>query len=113
YTDADILNSSDDLLNRPPWRASVAALWTPRPAVTLRAVLLYVGNVKDSSVPTAQRTLDSWVRVDLAAFWRVLDDLTLYVQVDNLFDNEYREAIGFPSQGVRPRAGISWRLPVP
>ncbi len=113
YTDVDILNSSDDLLNRPPWRASVAALWTPRPAFTLRAVLLYVGNTKDSSVPTAQRTLDSWVRVDLAAFWRVLEDLTLYVQVDNLFDNDYQEAIGFPSQGIRPRAGITWRLPVP
>jgi vitamin B12 transporter len=113
YTDADVLHSSDDLLNRPSWRASVAALWTPRQDVTLRAVLLYVGNVKDSSVPTGQRTLESWVRVDLAAFWRVLPDLTFYVQIDNLFDNDYREAIGFPSQGIRPRAGITWRLPGP
>ena len=113
YNDLDILNSSDDLLNRPRWRASVAALWTPRPDVTLRTTMLYVGTVKDSSVPTAQHTLDAWVRVDLAAFWRVLEDLTLYVQVDNLFDNEYQEAIGFPSQGIRPRVGITWRLPVP
>lgn len=112
YNDLDILNSSDDLLNRPRWRASVAALWTPRPDVTLRTTMLYVGTVKDSSVPTAQHTLDAWVRVDLAAFWRVLEDLTLYVQVDNLFDNEYQEAIGFPSQGIRPRVGITWRLPV-
>ena len=75
--------------------------------------MLYVGTVKDSLVPTPQRTLDAWVRVDLVAFWRVLEDLTLYVQIDNLFDNDYQEAIGFPSQRIRPRAGITWRLPVP
>lgn len=113
YTDAEILGSPADLLNRPRWRAAVTAVWTPLAPLTLRASLLYVGEVEATSNPTGQQTLDDWVRVDLAAFWRVLDDVTLYVQVDNLLDANYEEAVGFPSQGIRPRAGVTWRLPVP
>jgi outer membrane cobalamin receptor len=110
WTDADILGSPAELLNRPRWRASVAALWTPFPPLMLRASLLYVGEVEATSNPTGQRTLGDWARVDVAAFWRVLEDLTLYLQVENLFDADYQEAVGFPSQGIRPRAGVTWRL---
>jgi len=110
YTKTNIVNSSENLLNRPRWRGGWTASWTPVESVVVRVAALAVGKVKDSSIPTGNRTLDPWVRVDLSASWRPREHLTLYLEVDNLFDADYQEALGFGAPGVRPRVGAQWRL---
>ncbi len=110
FTDTDIRNTSDDLLNRPRWQGSVTLVWRPIEDVTIRAAALIVGAVKDSSVPTGNVTLDPWGRVDLSASWRVRKHINLYFKIDNLFDANYEEAVGFRAPGIRPRAGVRARF---
>jgi outer membrane cobalamin receptor len=110
FTDTDIRNTSDDLLNRPRWQGALTLIWTPVKDVTIRAAALIVGSVKDSSVPTGDVTLDPWGRVDLSASWRVREHLSLYLEIDNLFDSNYEEVIGLRAPGIRPRAGVRARF---
>jgi vitamin B12 transporter len=55
-------------------------------------------------------TLDPWGRVDLSAAWRVRKHVSLYFEIDNLFDSNYEEVIGFRAPGIRPRAGVRARF---
>jgi len=110
FTDTDIRDTGDDLLNRPRWQGALTLVWTPVKSVTIRTAALIVGSVKDSSVPTGRVTLDPWGRVDLSAAWRVRKHVSLYLEVDNLFDANYAEAVGFRAPGIRPRAGIRTRF---
>ena len=110
FTDTDILDTADDLLNRPRWQGALTFTWTPVASVTIRASALIVGSVKDSSEPTGKVTLDPWGRVDLSASWRVREHWSLYLEIDNLFDSNYQEVIGFRAPGIRPRAGVRARF---
>ena len=110
FTDTDIRDTRDDLLNRPRWQGALTLIWNPVKDVTIRAAALIVGSVKDSSVPTGDVTLDPWGRVDLSASWRVHKHLRLYLEIDNLFDSNYAEAVGFRAPGIRPRAGFTARF---
>jgi outer membrane receptor protein involved in Fe transport len=110
HTATDIKGSSAHLLNRPRWQGSLSLVWNPLAAVTVRSTALFVGSVKDSSIPTGPDTLDSWTRVDLSAVWRLNENITVFLEIDNLLDSDYEEAIGFPAPGIRPRAGVQWRL---
>ncbi len=78
--------------------------------MTVRAAALIVGAVKDWSVPTGDVTLDPWGRVDLSASWRFRKRVELYLEIDNLFDANYEEVIGFRAPGIRPRAGVRARF---
>jgi outer membrane cobalamin receptor len=110
FTDTDIRRTRDDLLNRPRWRGALTLAWAPVKSVTIRASALIVGSVKDSSEPTGDVTLDPWGRVDLSASWRVREHLSLYLEIDNLFDSNYEEVIGLRAPGIRPRAGVRARF---
>jgi outer membrane cobalamin receptor len=110
HTATDIKGSSAHLLNRPRWQGSLSLVWNPLAAVTVRSTALFVGSVKDSSIPTGPDTLDPWTRVDLSAVWRLSEHITVFLEIDNLLDSDYEEAIGFPAPGIRPRAGVQWRL---
>jgi outer membrane cobalamin receptor len=110
FTDTDIRRTRDDLLNRPRWRGALTLAWAPVESVTIRASALIVGSVKDSSEPTGDVTLDPWGRVDLSASWRVREHLSLYLEIDNLFDSNYEEVIGLRAPGIRPRAGVRARF---
>ncbi len=110
FTDTDIRDTHDDLLNRPRWQGALTLAWTPIKSVTIRASALIVGSVKDSSEPTDRVTLDPWGRVDLSAVWRVRKHVSLYLEIDNLFDANYEEVVGFRAPGIRPRAGVRARF---
>ena len=69
-----------------------------------------VGRVFDSSIPTGDRFLPGWRRVDLAARYQVRSGLALTAAIDNLLDAKYEEAVGVPSPGIRLRAGIEARF---
>jgi outer membrane receptor protein involved in Fe transport len=48
--------------------------------------------------------------VDFSASWRVRKHVSLYLEVDNLFDSNYAEVIGFRAPGIRPRVGVTARF---
>jgi outer membrane cobalamin receptor len=103
FTETDITGTDEELRNRPRWRGGLHTRWRPATNVLLYLGVLYVGEVLDSSIPTGDRTLGDYVRVDVAATWTPHPNWRLSLTVDNLFDADYEEAVGFPAPGITPR----------
>lgn len=110
YLDLDVEESDQPLRQRPDWRGSLSALWSPRESWLLRTSWSFVGESFDSSVPTGGVLLPAYRRLDVALTWRPLQDLDLLLSADNVLDEEYEEAIGFPAPGRRGRLGFRYRF---
>lgn len=105
FVQTDIAGTEEQLRNRPKWRGGATLGWRPRDDVDLSARALYVGRVLDSSIPTGDLFLDPFWRVDLTAQWLLTLRWSLYAGIENLLDEPYEEAIGFPVRGIRPLLG--------
>ncbi|MBI4244129.1 MAG: TonB-dependent receptor [Planctomycetes bacterium] len=71
--------------------------------------LTYSGSRRDSTflaTRPSRETVDDFVKTDLAITHKVNKTLTLYSRVDNVFDVEYQDVLGFPSVGVTYLFGI-------
>lgn len=54
----------------------------------------------------SRETVDEFIKTDFAAGYRLYDTTRIYARIDNLFDVEYEDVIGYPSQGVTYLIGI-------
>lgn len=106
WTDTDIKDTNEELRNRPELRAALVARWRPTTKLDLLLKTLYVGESLDSSIPTGDRNLDEYVRVDLAATWAATRHIKVFVAVDNVLDAQYEEFVGFAAPGIAPRGGV-------
>ena len=106
YVRTDIAGTAEELRSRPRWRGGMTVRWRPKPPVRLHADVLTVGRVHDSSIPTGDRALDAYTRVNLAATWRANATWELFVAIDNLLNARYEEAVGFTVRGITPRFGV-------
>jgi outer membrane cobalamin receptor len=113
--DVEALDGDRNLAQRPERLAGVNAEWRfPRARGELHFGWLYVGERFDSSIPTGERSLASYDRLDAAWSWQ-RGNLGFGVAVDNLLDAEFEQTIGFPHSGralrfsvrVAPRRVIS------
>ncbi|MDX1482546.1 MAG: TonB-dependent receptor [Woeseiaceae bacterium] len=110
WLDLHLRNSDANLAQRPEWRGGVAVSWLPADEWQLEASLLQTGRSFDSSVPTGDTTLDSYTRVDVVVTYHRSDRLHATLGVDNVFDEDYYEAVGFPAPGARARLGLRYRF---
>jgi outer membrane receptor protein involved in Fe transport len=110
YVKTDIQGTNEELRNRPQWRGGFTVQWRPLSGLNGHVQTLVVGDVRDSSIPTGDRTLEAYTRVDLATTWTITPTWQLFVAVDNLFDAEYEEFVGFPAPGITPRGGVRARF---
>ncbi len=108
HLDLELRNSDAPLKQRPDWRGGIALQWTPSDSWLIAASWLSIGDTLDSSIPTGTVTLDSYNRVDVTATYRQSESLNLLVSVDNLLDENYEQAVGFPSPGARVRVGLRY-----
>ncbi|MDY6837602.1 MAG: TonB-dependent receptor [Thermodesulfobacteriota bacterium] len=106
YTETDVKDTDEELRNRPEWRGGVNVRWKARNDLVFNLDGLYVGEVLDSSIPTGDRTLDEYTRLDVSAVWSMTQKCELAVAIDNLFDADYEEAVGFPAPGIQARASV-------
>lgn len=106
YVDSDIRDSNEELRNRPEWRAGVALDWRYSESLGVKLDVNYTGSVHDSSIPTGDRDRDAYTRADLAFDWRPAEQWSVFLVIDNLFDADYEDAIGFPAPGINARAGL-------
>jgi outer membrane cobalamin receptor len=106
-TDIDLGENAAELLYRPEEYGGVQATWRWQDRWSAHAQLQYVGERAGSSVPTGDRTLGSYQRVDLAVSHAFSDQLTLFGALDNLLGKDYQEALGFPDAGIQVRFGAS------
>lgn len=110
YLESDIKDTDEALRNRPQWRGGFSLRWRPLPALDVNLNTLVVGKTLDSSIPTGDVTLDAYARVDVAANWTLNTIWRVFLTVDNLFDADYEEFVGFPAPGINPRLGVQARF---
>jgi outer membrane cobalamin receptor len=106
YADSDIKGTDEPLRNRPEWWGELTLIYNPSASVTFSLDAVFTGSVPDSSIPTGDVTLDPYDVYNVALTWTPKDWIRLYVAVDNLFNEEYEQFVGFPAPGVSPRAGL-------
>jgi len=106
YARSDIKGTGEELRNRPEWWGELSLLYSPSPTVKFSLDAVFTGSVSDSSIPTGDVTLDPYDVYNVALTWTPFGRVSAYVAVDNLFNEEYEQFVGFPAPGVSPRAGI-------
>jgi outer membrane cobalamin receptor len=106
YLDMELQDSDSPLRQRPDWRGGVSMRWSPAEAWLIDASWLSIGETFDSSIPTGDMYLDGYNRIDATLTYRGFDRLNVLLSVDNVLDEDYEQAIGFPSPGARARLGV-------
>ena len=115
YTCLDATDRSTGLQleRRPEHRGSLLANWQIIPELSANASLQVVGARPDqdfSVFPSTRVTLPSYTKIDLGLSWKVRKNVSLYGRVENLTDEQYEEAYGFPSLGRTGAVGIVMRF---
>ncbi len=107
YVDLEIEDSDINLRNRPKHRAGLSINYTVSDSLQLAFNAAYVGKAFDSSIPTGEVELDSYVRADVALTykWR---NLSATFAIDNLLDDNYEQFVGFEQPGIRARVGVGY-----
>lgn len=104
--DIDVSDPGIQLTHRPEHTAGLRVEWTPAEAWQAYLGVHYVGHRFDSSVPTGGLTLPSYNRVDLTVNHRLRRGVALSLAIDNVTDEAFESAIGFPDPGRRVRLSV-------
>ena len=95
----DMLDTKARLRQRPETTGGLGVKWTPSKAWRAYLGLHYVGHRLDSSVPTGEIRLPSYQSIDLTFNYQLKQNLDLSFTIDNLTDESFEPAIGFPALG--------------
>jgi vitamin B12 transporter len=111
YNPTDFDGTSLSPENRSRWRGFVELVAKPVHDFEMSLRVLAVSSIKASSFATGSRvmTLAGYERVDLRLTYLPEYWLEVFVEIENLTDQTYREAVGFEAPGVAPRAGVTLR----
>jgi vitamin B12 transporter len=98
------------LLRRPANKASLAAIWKPTDRFSLSTTIVYFSSWVDVNRDTAvfipRLDAPSYTTVNLAANYEVDKYITVFGRIDNLFNRQYENPIGFMRPGFGAFAGI-------
>ena len=97
------------LRSRPRHKANATLTAVLPGSVRLQVLASRVGRTFDSSIPTGGQYLPAYLVVD-STFSYENDGTRLTVALDNLFDRDYEQFIGFPVPGRRLRLQASFAL---
>ena len=110
HTDADDLTNHQPLRRIAPDQVSVTATWEPWSGVTLAGEVLVLSSRFEA--PGQPRT-PGYAVVNAAASYRLpirrwgpLSGLVLHLRAENIFNEDYQEAAGFPALGTRVVVGL-------
>ncbi|MFY9893689.1 MAG: TonB-dependent receptor [Xanthobacteraceae bacterium] len=103
YTEARDDLTGLELLRRPKNTASITALWKATDRLTVTGQVLYVGPWLDYNRPgTAELMAPGYTLVNLAANYAVTERISVFARINNLFNQQYEDPLGF----LRPGFGI-------
>ena len=107
YLETEDLDTGESLLRRPGESSNLVLTYGPeRWSVT--GTGRYVGDRDDIDPITFERQInESYLRFDLAGKWHATEWLAPYVRLENLTDEQYQEALGFPAPGLTLIGGVS------
>jgi len=107
YTVAKNDLTDQQLLRRPKNKASLTATWQATDRLSFSSTLLYVGSWWDMNRAfTAEVKAPAFITVNLAANYAVSNDVTLFARIDNLFNKQYEDPMGFLRPGFGAFGGI-------
>ena len=109
FNDTDFKGTGQAPLNRPEWRGYAELHARPFAKWDFLLRVLAVGSSKASAAAIGGRTitLAGYERVDARAAWTPIPGFDVFLEIENLTDNDHREAVGFESPGIAPRVGVA------
>jgi len=110
WLDIDVAGSNEVLRQRPRRHGGIGIEWAPAPTLTIVAGWRHVAERLDASIPTGNRKLASYGLANASLTWRINDSTGLQVAIDDVTDERFEDAIGFPSLGRRLRVSVSTEL---
>jgi len=111
YVDIDVNDSSVNLLGRPQSSWTVFLNWQANQIANYSMQYYWQDQVFDSSLTSGfstQQKLDSWGRVDLSANWQLSSELNVSMVFENVSNERYYQAIGFPQECRLLRLGFRY-----
>ena len=111
YTVAKDDLTDGELLRRPKNKASLTALWKATDRLTFTSTVLYVGSWLDyNRSGTAELMAPAYTVVNLAANYAVNDRVSVFGRINNLFNRQYEDPLGFLRPGFGIFGGVTARL---
>lgn len=99
-----------ELLRRPQDKFSASLAWLPADGLTVSATLLHVGSWidvnRDTPVFIPRLNASPYTVVNLAADYAVNNHVTVFGRIDNLFDRDYQNPVGFLHPGFSVFGGV-------
>ncbi len=106
YLDTEDLDTGRPLLRRPERSGNLVATYSPG-KWSVSVTGFFVGDREDVDPITFERTVnEAYTRLDLAGRWQALGWLAPYLRLENLTDESYEEALGFPAPGITLVGGV-------
>jgi vitamin B12 transporter len=110
FTDADSPDGTEEI-RRPPHAARLGLAYLfAEGRGRLNANVTYNGEMKDecfgSACPARFVRLDNYVLIDVAASYKLTDNIELFGRVENLLDTDYEEVFSYSSAPVSAFGGI-------
>jgi vitamin B12 transporter len=114
WLDTKDLDTGAELVRRPQSSGSLDLDWKICPRLEATAHAVFTGSRTDNNYddPTQPPvvTLSSYTKVDLGLNYRVCKNFSVYGRVENLLDEQYQEAYGFPALGRFVAVGVIARF---
>lgn len=107
------LDAERELLRRPKHKAALDVRYDLSEQSNVGGSVQFSGKSLDndfSTFPATLTSLSSYATVDLFANYALTDSVTLFARVENLFDREYEEVLGFGTRGAAAFGGIKVSL---
>ena len=109
FTDSKDHEKDEQLLRRPRHSGGVVLDQQVRPGINLNLSARFSGERRDndfSTWPATPVTLDGYGIVNVAASWKITPGIQLFGRIDNLFDTEYEEILGYGTAGIGGYIGV-------
>jgi len=109
HTVAINLDSGTDLPRRPRDKTSISVVWQPTDALNLSATTLFVSDWFDFDrfgFAAAPFKTGGYKIINLAANYKINQNVTVFGRINNLFDEHYQDPIGFEKPGFGIYAGL-------
>lgn len=112
YTYTDSSEDGVEELRRPENTLSLdGSIGALNNKLRINAGIVYNGEMIDTDFSTFLRaTVDSYTLVNFSLNYEFSEQIETYLRVNNLFDQDYQEVIGFASPGVYGSAGIRFNF---
>jgi vitamin B12 transporter len=111
FLDARLLGTTEHMRDLPRWRGGFGVQWKISSRIWTGVDALVVSRRYDFQLPIPEReTVPGYTSASFVTSYQATDRISLYVRVDNLFNSQFQEFLGFPNGGIYGRVGFKYQL---